>query len=119
MSVAFLDSAARAAMSQVGIAVSVAAPAWVSVLVRWPLLLSVSYYRPHTPAVAAGVTIRAAGSVVKLRNMRVPVLTFLVCACLFAQSDDSPEIARAKANIEKLRVLVEAGAAPRKQLDKA
>jgi hypothetical protein len=38
---------------------------------------------------------------------------------LHAQSDSAPEIARAKANIEKLRMLVDAGAAPRVQLEKA
>jgi hypothetical protein len=51
-----------------------------------------------------------------------------VCAgCVWAQAevqsglhqDDSPEIARAKAGIEKLRTLVEAGAAPRVQLERA
>jgi hypothetical protein len=42
----------------------------------------------------------------------------LVCAvCLCAQDD--PEVARAKAEIEKLQRLVEAGAIPRNQLEKA
>jgi hypothetical protein len=46
-------------------------------------------------------------------------LAFLVCAgVLFAQTED-PEVVRAKAGIEKLRALVEAGAAPRAQLEKA
>src|SRR5713226_3195812 len=45
------------------------------------------------------------------------ILAFAVCA--FAQSEDLPEIARAKTNIEKLRALVDAGAAPRAQLKKA
>ena len=43
----------------------------------------------------------------------------LICAaCVFAQADD-PEVARAKAGLENLRALVEAGAAPRIQLQKA
>ena len=47
-----------------------------------------------------------------------PVL--VVCsACLLAQSEASPELERAKAAVEKLRTLVEAGAAPRNQLAKA
>jgi hypothetical protein len=46
-------------------------------------------------------------------------MLFVCAACLMAQSEDSPEIARAKASIEKLRTLVEAGAAPRMQLDRA
>src|SRR4051812_22086307 len=49
----------------------------------------------------------------------LPGLAFLVCACVWAQSEDSPEIARAKAEIAKLRTLVEAGAAAPAQLDKA
>ena len=43
----------------------------------------------------------------------------LTCLCAFAQSEDSPEVLRAKAGIERLRSLVEAGVAPRAQLDKA
>ena len=44
----------------------------------------------------------------------------VVCAlCAFAQSGDSPELIRARADVEKLRVLVEAGAAPRHDLEKA
>jgi len=39
--------------------------------------------------------------------------------CAFAQTEDPPEVARAKAGIERLRSLVEAGVAPRAQLDKA
>jgi len=47
-------------------------------------------------------------------------LMFLVCgACAWAQYPDDPEVARANANIEKLRALVKAGAAPRAQLAKA
>ena len=47
-----------------------------------------------------------------------PGATLFVCAmCLFAQDD--PEVARARAGIERLRALVEAGAAPRIQLDRA
>ncbi len=45
-------------------------------------------------------------------------LLVLVSAA-FAQSDDDPEVARAKAGIERLRTLVEAGALPRVQLEKA
>jgi hypothetical protein len=52
--------------------------------------------------------------------LRVLALLLLVCAsCLFAQTEESPEVARAKAGIEKLRALVEAGAASRAQLEKA
>lgn len=47
-------------------------------------------------------------------------LLLLACAGMVrAQAGDDPEVARAKANIEKLRSLVEAGAAPRAQLAKA
>lgn len=54
-------------------------------------------------------------------------LLFVCAGCVWAQSEapssarpeDSPEIARAKAGIEKLRALVEAGAAPRVQLERA
>jgi hypothetical protein len=47
-------------------------------------------------------------------------LMFLVCgACVWAQSSDDPEVARANANIERLRALVQAGAAPRAQLAQA
>jgi hypothetical protein len=51
-----------------------------------------------------------------MRWLLIPI----VCACfLRAQSDSPAEIARAKANIERLRTLVDAGAAPRTQLEKA
>src|SRR6185369_8971599 len=44
----------------------------------------------------------------------------VVCAaCLCAYGQDSPEVARAKAEVEKLRALVAAGAAPRNQLEQA
>jgi hypothetical protein len=47
-------------------------------------------------------------------------LVFLVCAgAVGAQTDDVPEVARAKAEVQKQRALVEAGAAPRTQLEKA
>ena len=47
-------------------------------------------------------------------------LVLLVCAaCVFGQTDDDPEVARAKAGLDKLRSLVEAGALPRAQLEKA
>jgi hypothetical protein len=46
--------------------------------------------------------------------------TLLVCAlCLGAQTVEDPAVARAKAGIEKLRTLVEAGALPRKELERA
>jgi hypothetical protein len=45
---------------------------------------------------------------------------FLVCvACVCAQTYDPPEVARAKATIERLKSLVDAGAVPRMQLEKA
>jgi hypothetical protein len=40
-----------------------------------------------------------------------------VCLCAYAQ--DAPEVARAKAEVDKLRALVAAGAVPRNQLDRA
>jgi len=47
-------------------------------------------------------------------------LALLVCAGVVgAQTDDVVEVARAKAEVQKLRALVEAGAAPRIQLEKA
>jgi hypothetical protein len=50
-------------------------------------------------------------------------LLFVCAGCVWAQPgvqpEDSPEIAHAKGGIEKLRTLVEAGAAPRKQLERA
>jgi len=47
-------------------------------------------------------------------------LVVLVCAgAAGAQTSDAPEVARAKAEVENLRALVEAGAAPRAQLQKA
>jgi hypothetical protein len=47
-------------------------------------------------------------------------LAVLLCVIpAFAQSDDDPEVARAKAGIERLRTLVDAGALPRVQLEKA
>ncbi|MEO8595404.1 MAG: hypothetical protein ABI759_18935 [Candidatus Solibacter sp.] len=47
-----------------------------------------------------------------------PVLVML-SVCAFAQTEDSPEVLRAKAGIERLRTLVEAGVAPRIQLERA
>jgi hypothetical protein len=48
----------------------------------------------------------------------VPALVVVVCSwCLSAQDD--PEVMRAKAGVEKLRALVEAGAAPKIELQKA
>jgi hypothetical protein len=47
-------------------------------------------------------------------------LVLLVCAFgASAQTGDSPELIRARADVEKLRSLVEAGAAPRRDLEKA
>ena len=47
-------------------------------------------------------------------------LAALVCAAaMCAQTNDDPEVARAKAGIENLRTLVDAGAAPRAQLEQA
>jgi hypothetical protein len=52
--------------------------------------------------------------------MRILGLTGLVCAvCLCAVAQDSPEVSRAKAEVERLRALVAAGAAPRNQLERA
>ena len=48
------------------------------------------------------------------------ILAFVVCAfSALAQSADSPELIRAKAEVERLRSLVEAGAVPRRGLEKA
>src|SRR5262249_20070884 len=48
-----------------------------------------------------------------------PALLIFVCAtCVFAQAED-PEVARAKAGIDRLRSLVESGVMPRAQLEKA
>jgi hypothetical protein len=50
----------------------------------------------------------------------LPGLIFVACAtCVFAQAGDPPEVLRAKAGIERLRVLVDAGVAPRAQLVQA
>jgi hypothetical protein len=51
--------------------------------------------------------------------MRFLGLLLLSSVCLFAQTVESPELDKAKANVEKLRILVEAGAIPRNQLQKA
>lgn len=49
-----------------------------------------------------------------------PGLILVACAtCVFAQTEDPPEVLRAKAGIERLRSLVEAGVAPRAQLAQA
>ena len=51
---------------------------------------------------------------------KLPVIILFVCAsCAFAQTDDPPEVLRARAGIEKLRSLVEAGVVPRAQLERA
>src|SRR3954452_21094266 len=45
---------------------------------------------------------------------------FACALCLYAQpGQEAPEVTRAKSEIEKLRELVQAGAAPRKQLERA
>jgi hypothetical protein len=50
----------------------------------------------------------------------LPGLVLVCAACVYAQTtQDPPEIAHAKESIEKLRTLVDAGAAPRAQLDRA
>jgi hypothetical protein len=50
----------------------------------------------------------------------LPGLMFVACAtCVFAQAEDPPEVLRAKAGIERLRSLVEAGVIPRAQLVRA
>jgi len=50
----------------------------------------------------------------------LPGLMFVACAtCVFAQAEDPPEVLRAKAGIERLRSLVEAGVTPRTQLVQA
>ncbi len=46
------------------------------------------------------------------------LIPFIAVACLFAQMDD-PAVIQAKAQIERLRRLVDVGAAPRLQLEKA
>jgi uncharacterized Zn finger protein (UPF0148 family) len=53
--------------------------------------------------------------------MRLKLGSFaLWCAvCLCAHGQDAPEVARARVEIEKLRSLVAAGAAPRNELDRA
>jgi hypothetical protein len=50
----------------------------------------------------------------------LPAILLFVCASgLFAQTEDPPEVMRAKAGIEKLRSMVEAGVVPRAQLEAA
>jgi hypothetical protein len=52
--------------------------------------------------------------------MRFLAFAGLVCGvCLWAQTENSPEVNSARADVEKVRALVEAGAAPRIQLQKA
>lgn len=52
--------------------------------------------------------------------MRRPALLLLVCAAfLRAQSPEDPEVARAKAELNRIRALVESGALPRAQLQHA
>src|SRR4051812_32866613 len=53
-----------------------------------------------------------------MRNLG-PILFVCVAMSVYAQGQDAPEVARAKADIERLRALVEAGAAPRNQLERA
>jgi hypothetical protein len=58
-----------------------------------------------------------------MEEMRFLGKVLAVCAlsvCAFGQSTpEAPEVARAKAEVEKLRALVAAGAVPRNQLDQA
>jgi hypothetical protein len=50
----------------------------------------------------------------------LPGLIFVACGtCVLAQAGDPPEVLRAKAGIERLRSLVEAGVVPRQQLVRA
>lgn len=52
--------------------------------------------------------------------MRSLGLTLLVCACLLAaQTPEDPEVARARLDLNRVRALVETGALPRAQLQKA
>jgi hypothetical protein len=46
-------------------------------------------------------------------------LVFVCVSCLHAQTQESPEVSRAKAGLEKLRALVEAGVVPKAQLERA
>jgi len=48
-----------------------------------------------------------------------PILFVCAAMSVYAQGQDAPEVARAKADIERLRALVQAGAAPRNQLERA
>ena len=47
------------------------------------------------------------------------ILVFVCASGAFAQTEDPPEVLRAKAGIERLRSLVEAGVMPRAQLERA
>src|ERR1035437_3527312 len=47
------------------------------------------------------------------------LVLFVCVGAVGAQTNDAPEVTRAKAEVENLRALVEAGAAPRSQLEKA
>ena len=49
---------------------------------------------------------------------KFPALIALSVVCLWSQ-EESPEVSRARAGIERLRALVEAGAAPKMQLERA
>jgi hypothetical protein len=46
-------------------------------------------------------------------------MLFVCAVCLCAWSQDSPEVIRARADVERLRALVAAGAAPRNDLERA
>ena len=110
MSVACLDSAARTAISQDGVSdelLSGGSACFRSTLVR-TRSLTVSYY-----------------------NKRLSLMRFLLSLtagalllCSSAQSADVHDaedaaVARARLDIEKMRALVEAGALPRAQLERA
>ena len=47
------------------------------------------------------------------------ILIFVCASCAFAQSEDAPEVMRAKAAIERLRSMVDAGVVSRSQLERA
>jgi len=52
-------------------------------------------------------------------SVRLGLLALVCAGCLFAQSEEDPTVAQARARIEKLRELVREGAIPRAQLEKA
>src|ERR1700722_11558186 len=51
--------------------------------------------------------------------MRYPALALLLCAAALSQTATDPEVARAQIELNRIRVMVETGAYPRSQLQKA